>query len=384
MRVEPGLFDGAGIPQEGQDSPDVRILFPMLAYEPLECADVDRTAVIEGVDRHQGHVPLPDVRARRLAEARRVAHDVQDVIDDLEGHPEVDPVVPDGLDVLQPRVRQEARDPGSRGHGEGGLPLDDIEVLAPRHPGVVGVALLADLAFGEGGADVRRDLDDVVIEPAADPEGLDEEEVPGHERILEAEFLVGGEAPAAHVPAVIDVVVDQRRGMDQLERRGKVHGLSDLRPAEGAEGEQGDHGSNSLAPGLDHIAGNIVEKGLLGPDALPDPGFDQGQFTSHAKVERTHDPGRPIASYRLALYNYFLSTRPCQERTRPKGENESAIAALRLRRRGRPRRSPQPCPSRARPRSPRPDGWSVRSLRGTCGSCRRGCRSNPPSSRRAS
>src|SRR5437870_8102059 len=259
-------------------------------------------------DRHQGHIPLPHVRARRLAEARRVAHDVQDVIDDLEGHAEVDPVVPDGLDVLQPCVRQEACDPRSRGHGEGRLPLDDIEVLAPRHPGVVGVALLADLAFGEGGADVRRDLDDVVIEPAADPESLDEEEVPGHERILEAEFLICGEAPAAHVPAVIDVVVNQRRGMDQLERRGKVYGLSDFRPAEGAEGEQRDHGPDPLAPGFDHIAGNVVEKGFFGPDALPDPGFDQGQFTSHAKVERTHDPGRPIASYRLALYNYFQRT----------------------------------------------------------------------------
>ena len=123
----------------------------------------------------------------------------------------------------------------------------------------MGVAFLADLALGQGGADVRRDLDDVVVEPAADPEGLDEEEVPGHERILEAEFLVRGEAPAAHIPAVVDVVVDQRRGMDQLKRRGQVYGLSDFRPAEGAEGEQGDHGPDPLAPGLDHIARNVVE-----------------------------------------------------------------------------------------------------------------------------
>src|SRR5207247_4552383 len=87
-----------------------------------------------------------------------------------------------------------------RGHGEGRFPLDDIEVLAPRHPSIVSVAFLADLALGECGANVGRDFDDVVVEPAADPEGFDEEEVPGHERILEAEFLVRGEAPAAHIP----------------------------------------------------------------------------------------------------------------------------------------------------------------------------------------
>src|SRR5207237_4844821 len=34
------------------------------------------------------------------------------------------------------------------------------------------------------------------------------------------------------------------------------------------------------------------------------------EFFSHAKVERTHEPGRPIASYRLALYNHFRGTNP--------------------------------------------------------------------------
>jgi len=97
------------------------------------------------------------------------------------------------------------------------------------------------------------------------------------------------------------------------ECRGQVHGFSDFRPAEGTEGEQRDHGPDPLAPGLNHVAGNVVEKGFLGDDAFPDSGFDQGQFISHAKVERTHDPGRPIASYRPALYNHFLGTAPMRE-----------------------------------------------------------------------
>src|SRR3989442_228964 len=94
-----------------------------------------------------------------------------------------------------------------------------------------------------------------------------------------------------HPPAVVDIVVNQRRGMDQLERRSQVDGLTDVLPAQRSEGEQSDHRSNSLATGLDHVAGDVVKQGFFGDDAFPDSGFDQGQFISHTKVERTHDRG---------------------------------------------------------------------------------------------
>src|SRR6266513_554288 len=153
-----------------------------------------------------------------------------------------------------PGVREQAGDFRPRGHREGRLPLDDVQVLAPRDAGVVGVSLLADLPLGEGGADVRGDLDDVVVELPTDPEGLEREE--------------------RH------------------------------------------HRPDPLAAGLDHVARDVVEQRLFGDDALPDAGLDHREFFSHAKVERTHEPGRPIASYRLALYNHFRGTEPMHARER--------------------------------------------------------------------
>src|SRR5205807_457174 len=181
---------------------------------------------------------------------------------------------------------------------------------------IVGVSLLADLPLREGGADVSGDLDDVVVELPANPERFDEKEIARHERVLQSELLVRREASPAHLAAVVDVVVDERGGMDELEGCGAVDGLANLLAAEGLECEERHHRPDPLAPGLDHVPRDVVEQWFFGDDAFPDAGLDHREFFSHAKVERTHEPGRPIASYRLALYNHFRGTKPTHARER--------------------------------------------------------------------
>src|SRR5256712_13370541 len=106
------------------------------------------------------------------------------------------------------------------------------------------------------GGDGRKQQD-LRQKTPADAERLDEQEVPRDQRVLQSELLVGRRPPAAHLPSVVDVVVDERRGVDQLERRGKVDGLADILAPEGLEREEGHHRTDSLAGRLDYVARDV-------------------------------------------------------------------------------------------------------------------------------
>src|SRR5436309_165038 len=244
-----------------------------------------RAAVVQGVDRDEGHVAFPKVGAGALPEAGAVSDDVEDVVHDLKGDPQVQAVLADGVDVLEACAGNEADDLRARHDRQGRLPRDDVEVLLMRHGGVEGVPFLADLAFREGGARVGGQLDDLRVELAADPEGLDEQEVARDEGVLQSELLVRGHAAAAHLAAVVDIVVDQGRGVDELQGRGEVDRLRGVHAAEGPEGEVGDHRPDALAARLDHVAGDVKEEGFLGNDALADLRLDKGHLRGHAKIQ---------------------------------------------------------------------------------------------------
>src|SRR5207245_8819179 len=100
-RLRGGFLHRAGIPEEPKPPLDILLSFAALRNETPQRADINRAPVVQGVDRDQGHVPLPQVRARAFPETRAVPDDVEDVVHDLEGNPEVQAVLADGLDVLE-------------------------------------------------------------------------------------------------------------------------------------------------------------------------------------------------------------------------------------------------------------------------------------------
>src|SRR3989441_3484986 len=211
----------------------------------------------------------------------------------------------DALDVRERAPGNEPDDLRPRHDREGRLPGDDVDVLLVAHARVERVALLTDLPFGQGSASVGRELDDFRIELPPDAEGLHEQEVARDQGVLQPEFLVRGEAPATHLSAVVDVVVDQGRGVDELEGRGEIDGLRDVGPTQGAERKEGDHRSDALASGLDHIPGDIMEEGFLRNDAFPDLRLDEGHLLGYPKIQGGRHQGGPNLSYRPDLYNHF-------------------------------------------------------------------------------
>src|SRR6266705_3301190 len=161
-------------------------------------------------------------------------------------------------------------------------------------PMIFAPAMIGKAVFREGGARVGGQLDDLRVELAADPEGLDEQEVARDEGVLQSELLVRGHAAAAHLAAVVDIVVDQGRGVDELQGRGEVDRLRGVHAAEGPEGEEGDHRPDALAARLDHVAGDVMEEGFLGNDALADLRLDKGHLRGHAKIQGWGRQALPI------------------------------------------------------------------------------------------
>src|SRR3990170_2465919 len=233
-RVDPCLLHRARLLDHPEGLADLRLVLPALADDPRELRVINRRAVVEGVDRDEGHVSLLDVRPRGLPEAGAVSNHVEDVVHDLEGDAEVEPVLPDRVHELEARPREEAGDLRAGHDREGRLPADDVEVFVPVHVDVVRVALLADLPLREGRARVRRELDG----------------------------------------------------------RREVDGLADVLSPEGLEREEGHEGPDSLPARADDVGRDVREEGLVGDDALADLPFHEGEFFPHPEVQgRRHPEG---------------------------------------------------------------------------------------------
>ncbi len=121
------------------------------------------------------------------------------------------------------RFGDDRRHPAGGGEQRGGLGADDLEIMV-----FVGVDLalggqLVDLALGDHRGGVAEDLEhleaavlDHQLERAAEQEIADQ-----HARRI-APDEVGGALAAAQARAVDDVVVQQRRGVDELDRGGEL------------------------------------------------------------------------------------------------------------------------------------------------------------------
>jgi len=165
------------------------------------------------------------------------------------------------------------------------------------------VTLLADFPLSEGGAGVRSELDNVRVELSADAEGLDEEEVARDEGVLEAELLVRCHATSTHLPAIVDVVVDERRGVDEFQGGGQIDRLSDVFTTKGLESEEGHRGPDAFATCGDNVGRNVREERLFGNHTLPDLLFHHGQFLGHAKIPGVgHTGGHPTFGLQARLW----------------------------------------------------------------------------------
>ena len=176
-----------------------------------------------GEDHRQGHLAVAEIVADALAHSRRVGRIIDDVVDQLEGDAEVAAVALERDLRFLAGFGDDRRDAAGGGEQRGGLGADDLEILllAGIDPPLRGQLL--DLAFGDHRRRVTEDLEDLQaavldhqLERAAEQEIADQDAG----RIAPDE--VGGALAAAGAGAVDDVVVEQGRGVDELDRGGEL------------------------------------------------------------------------------------------------------------------------------------------------------------------
>ena len=95
---------------------------------------------------------------------------------------------------------------------------------------------------------------------------------------------VGGVAAAARGRRVDDVVVDQRGGVQQLDRGGERHQQVEVVAAELA-GEQRDGGTHALAAGGEDVVEDVREEGEVGGTQRLQQVVDAGDVSLHRAVQ---------------------------------------------------------------------------------------------------
>jgi hypothetical protein len=116
---------------------------------------------------------------------------------------------------------------------------------------------LQHFAFGDGVGGICQDAHDArIVQPHHHLEGARIEEVAHQHRGGIAEGRIGGTAPAPQVRRIDDVVMQQRRGMDELDDGGHFEPRT-APVAERARAQQEQRGPQALAARRDNVVGDL-------------------------------------------------------------------------------------------------------------------------------
>ena len=242
-----------------------------------------------GEDHGQGHLAVAEIVADALAHHVLLGRIVEHVVDQLEGDAEVSAVLLERQFGLLAGLGDDRGDAAGGGEQSRGLGGDDREILllAGLDPALRGELL--DLALGDHRRGVAEDLEhpqaavlDHQLEGAAEQEIADQ-----HARRI-APDEVGGALAAAKARAVDDVVVEQGRGVDELDRGGELL-VAGAAVAEQRSAAERQHRPHALAAAGDQVAGELRDQRDLALHPLEDDRVDAVHVVGdqrHQRVER--------------------------------------------------------------------------------------------------
>ena len=184
-------------------------------------ARADPFALLQQVDQRQRHLALRAGRCRSACPAGLgVAREVEQVVDELERDAEVEAVLAQRLLLLARHLAQHAADLRAPAEQIRRLAADDVEMLVFGDVGVAVLRELIQLAFDHPQRHVAQQPDDLErVVRERQRHRLDVQVVAEEHRDVVAPPRVHGQPAAPQIGVVDDVVVDERRGVDELDDR---------------------------------------------------------------------------------------------------------------------------------------------------------------------
>jgi hypothetical protein len=219
---------------------------------------------------------------------------VEDVVDDLEDHPE-------GVAPRRQRLDGRAIEPGDdagdarrRAVERGRLALDRHEVAVLRPSDVVGVAELLDLAFAQPPDGPGQQPGDLGPERRGDLGGPREQEVAGEDRLQVAPLGVDRLHPAPRVGLVDDVVVVQGAEVHELARHPAAHDVVGRLEAADLGRSDRDDRPQPLATGNDEVGGDLGQVRVATAHRLVDRHLDALTVGAHRRQREQRGPHRGV------------------------------------------------------------------------------------------
>src|SRR5438445_3789831 len=211
-------------------------------------------------DQRECPLSLAQVRADDLAQTVLVRDEVERVVRDLERDPDVEPVTGERLDLVGRETAEQRADPAARGHERGRLLRDDAEVVGLRREAAPLALELEDLGFRHRHRGPRERLHHRAVVVAHEHrERLRVEVVADQERGVVAPLGVRRRPAAPERRLVDDVVVDEGRGVEQLDHAPEPHAPRTVIAGQ-ARGEQQEDRAQPLAAGARDVPPHLLDE----------------------------------------------------------------------------------------------------------------------------
>ena len=267
-----------------------RLLVARLDRAPPEGA-LGRVGGGDGADHRQGELALAEVVADVLARRGRIARIVEHVVGHLEGDPERVAIGAQRRDLRLGRARDHAPHLGRGGEQRRRLAAHDAQIDLFGRGEVLRRRQLQHLALGDGGRGIREDREHPGrARLGHELEGAGKEIVAHKHARLVVPEQVRRRTAAAGAAFVHHIVVQERRGMDELDRGGEADVMVAPIAAEPRRRERQDR-PHPLAARPHQMRRHLGDAGgVLGRHARPDRGIDRREIVREMRrqpVERS-------------------------------------------------------------------------------------------------
>ena len=212
------------------------------------------------MDEWKRHFPLVDVGSPRFPHPF-VAAQVKKVINELEGNSEFHAEAFEGFGFITLQTGDQSRCITTGGKRSGRFSTDDGKVVLGRGGEVENVVQLVVFRNGDVGATTSDDRNDLFGVATTEGKSVDKQPVTGDHRLGLPGLCVDGGYAASLLSLVVNVIVDERSGVDQFKRECQRHDVVQTRASSHLIGQEEEEGAKALSTGVEHptcLNGNLT------------------------------------------------------------------------------------------------------------------------------